>query len=501
MLPAACVISLGAFLAFGPSIRHRISIFQAAKLRDCAAPPRLPSKDPIFGLDTGLVNLRWMRENRRIREIYKQVQTYGKTFESWPFGRRVITTADARNIQHVLATEHEKFGVGPVRELAQTPMTGKGIITSDGGVWAHGRSLIRPTFTRSQIADRVMIEGHVDRFLDAVDDAQRADVGVDLQPWFDRLILDASSEFTFGESFHSLSPDCSIDSQAFLDCFAYAQKGVGLRVLMGKMSFLLRDRRFWDSCRVIREYTQKHVDRALSHRRQGSQELNDKDAHEKYILIHEMAKETTDRHVLCSQLLNVFFAGRDTPAVALANIFFCLARHPEVWERIRAEVAGLQIDDLTFERLKSLRYVQHTINEALRLYPPVPNQSRGCLAPTMLPFGGEPDGPSPICVVPGDTISMPFFTLHRNPEVFEHDPQAFRPDRWKTIRPSWEYLPFGGGARHCPAQQLALYWIAYTIVRMAIKCRGIENKDEVEEFVESLKLNMESANGVKVKLV
>jgi cytochrome P450 len=96
---------------------------------------------------------------------------------------------------------------------------------------------------------------------------------------------------------------------------------------------------------------------------------------------------------------------------------------------------------------------------------------------------------------------MPFFTLHRNPEVFGPDPEIFRPDRWKTLRPNWEFLPFGGGARRCPAQQLALYWIAYTIIRMALSFREIINKDEVEDYVESLKLNMESANGVKVSLV
>jgi hypothetical protein len=36
---------------------------------------------------------------------------------------------------------------------------------------------------------------------------------------------------------------------------------------------------------------------------------------------------------------------------------------------------------------------------------------------------------------------------------------------------------------------------------MALSFREITNKDEVEDYVESLKLNMESANGVKVSLV
>jgi cytochrome P450 len=67
-------------------------------------------------------------------------------------------------------------------------MTGKGIITSDGEAWAHGRSLIRPTFTRSQIADRAMFGNHVDNFLKVVNDTQRVNGAIDLQPWFDRLV-------------------------------------------------------------------------------------------------------------------------------------------------------------------------------------------------------------------------------------------------------------------------------------------------------------------------
>jgi len=157
-----------------------------------------------------------------------------------------------------------------------------------------------------------------------------------------------------------LMDKCPIDSDELLDSFDYAQKGVGARVLMGRMSFLLRDKRFWESCRRIREYTQRYVDAALAEYKRGE----NKDVN-RYVLVYEMVKQTTDREEICRQLLNVFFAGRDTPAVALSNVFFCLARHPEVWKQIRKEVEGLTKEDLTFEKLKSLRYVQHCINEGI----------------------------------------------------------------------------------------------------------------------------------------
>ena len=68
---------------------------------------------------------------------------------------------------------------------------------------------------------------------------------------------------------------------------------------------------------------------------------------------------------LCDQLLNVFFAGRDTPAVALSNVFFCVARHPLIWRRIREETEGLKPEELSFERLQGLWYKQYATNKGI----------------------------------------------------------------------------------------------------------------------------------------
>jgi cytochrome P450 len=67
--------------------------------------------------------------------------------------------------------------------------------------------------------------------------------------------------------------------------------------------------------------------------------------------------------------------------------------------------------------------------------------------------------------------------------------------------PTDKFLPFGGRARHCLAQQLALFWVAYTLIRMLMRYKEIKNEDSVEEYVENMKLNMESENGAKVSFV
>jgi hypothetical protein len=239
-----------------------------------------------------------------------------------------------------------------------------------------------------------------------------------------------------------------------MEAFNYAQKSVGKRINLGKMSILVRDKKFWDSCELVQNFTKRQINRALHRQNNESNISKPREGISKYNLVKELAKVIKDEETLSGQLLNLFFGGRDTPAVAISNVIFCLARHPRVWENIRKEVGELEPEDLSFEKLKSMRYLQHAINEGLRLYPALPSVSRVCLTDTAIPYGGGPDGSQPVCATVGDTVMWSVFSMHRKPDIFGADVDLYRPERWEEIRPGWNYLPFSGGARHCPAQQL-----------------------------------------------
>lgn len=63
--------------------------------------------------------------------------------------------------------------------------------------------------------------------------------------------------------------------------------------------------------------------------------------------------------------MNVFFPARDTAGILASNIIFMLARHPDIWNRVREETKGIGDQKLTFELLKSLKYTQGVINESM----------------------------------------------------------------------------------------------------------------------------------------
>jgi cytochrome P450 len=89
--------------------------------------------------------------------------------------------------------------------------------------------------------------------------------------------------------------------------------------------------------------------------------------------------------------------------------------------------------------------------------------------------------------------------MHHRRDIYGDDADEFRPERWETLRPGWEYLPFNGGPRICLGQQYALTEAAYVSVRLLQEFSKVESRDP-EEWAESLTLTLCSYNGTKVSL-
>ena len=456
----------------------------------CQPPPSTPSRDPFLGLDSVYRMLRSVKENKRNLSLKEQLDLYGYTFQSNLFGKTEVFTAEPQNLQAILATDFENFGVEPMRLFVFEPLIGKGIMSTDGTRWAHSRAMLQPVFSRTQYADYSAFETHVARLIDLI---PKDGSTVDLQPLFARLALDSSSEFLFGESLGLLSATPTSGAQTFWDCYTYAQRGVGRRLQLPRWNIFTRDAKFWNSCASARKFVATYVEKALSH--------NPEKDFERAVLAYGLSKITQDQDDMLNQLLNVFLPAHDAIAVALTNVFFNLARHPDVWSRLREEIIDLGDEQLTFERLKKLTFLQCVIKETLRLYPTVGSVGRVALRDTTIPTGGGRSGKSPILIRRGDSVRTSFYALHRRKDIYGENAEQFEPRRWANLDPPrWSCLPFGGGPRVCPGQQLGIAEVSYAIVRILQAYQGVENRDPVEKFVENYKITTESKNGAKVSL-
>lgn len=67
-------------------------------------------------------------------------------------------------------------------------------------------------------------------------------------------------------------------------------------------------------------------------------------------------------------------AGYQTTSSALAYTTHLFSIHPDIQEKVYQEVMdniGME-DDITYENVNSLTYMELVINESLRMYPPLP---------------------------------------------------------------------------------------------------------------------------------
>ena len=287
-----------------------------------------------------------------------------------------------------------------------------------------------------------------------------------------------------------------------MEAFDYSLLGLALRLIAGPLKPLFVFDPTWKRAYTrVHAFVDKHVEIALDNARSGE---TPKSHPEKYILLHQMAMVTQDPYDLRAQILNVFFPARDTAAITFGNIMFELARHPHLWAELRAEVLDIGSQQLTYELLKSLETTKAIINETLRLHLPASRISRIALRDTVLPVGGGPDARSPLFMPKGKVIEMDLYSLQRDPRIWGSDAGEFRPQRWRAGRPLWEarwqYEPFLGGMRMCPAQNQVLTQLSYLLVRMAQGYGAMEKKDPHLGYVEEIKMTVESRNGIKIAL-
>ncbi|KAL9600753.1 MAG: hypothetical protein Q9219_002994 [cf. Caloplaca sp. 3 TL-2023] len=403
-------------------------------------------------------------------------------------GLRIVFTADPENIK----------GKGEDFLHNWEEFLGHGIFTTDGEEWAHSRQLLRPQFVKTRVRDLDIFEKHVQQLLFFLDGQGKE---VDISELFYGYTLDAATEFLLGRSVGSLG---NVDSQ-FAHAFNEVQRIQNIRERAGGLQYFVPLREFRKGLKVMDSFFEPFVQDALHHSPEESDEKRARsDGGSTWL--HSVAESTRDRKVIRDQIVNILLAGRDTTAGTLSFLFKELSSHPRVYDKLRQEILeklGPQKAP-TYDDLKTMPYLQHCMNETLRVYPVVPYNMRVPLKDTTLPRGGGPDGLSPIGVKKGTVVGYATIYLHRNPAQYPPASASFppvtefSPERWETWTPRpWQYIPFNGGPRICIGQQFALAEVGYTTVRIVQRFARLEKYWGAEDDKIKSEIVLSPAHGVK----
>jgi cytochrome P450 len=155
------------------------------------------------------------------------------------------------------------------------------------------------------------------------------------------------------------------------------------------------------------------------------------------------------------QTLSLLFAGYETTASALAWAAVWLTREPQVRNRLRAELGPGR---LVAKSLATNAYLNAVTQETLRMSPILSTVTRTVRGPFSLRGIPLPEG----------TIVAPcVYLTHRRPDLYR-EPAMFMPERFLERKFSGvEFLPFGGGPRHCLGWALALLELKIGIAWLA----------------------------------
>ena len=353
-------------------------------------------------------------------------------------------------VQHVLRDHASNYRKGILfRSIAA--LQGQGLLTSEGELWRRQRHLANPAFRQRHVAlfASIMAE-EAQAVVESWRSIARTGKPINVVAWMHRLTFRI-----VGRTLLGIAP-------AALDEVARQLQAVGEQIMPYLMTRLTRTWALpawvptphrWRFRRAVRVYntlaqqllTMRRL--ALQHERAASTDL--------LAMLIAAGDTTTDAGLTEPQLRDAVItfigAGVETSAQVLSWTWYLLARHPEVAQRLRAELAGHLGTRLpTLEDLPSLAYGRMVLDEAMRLYPPA------AILPRQANAADEVGG----YAVPRNAVVLlsPYVT-HRHPD-FWPEPERFCPERFTTeqaaVRHRFAYFPFGEGMRQCIGKPFAL---------------------------------------------
>lgn len=349
-------------------IGRRLSQYRASRkspqTRDCKDPPYENPYD-FFGILKIISATRHLLNKTAIANSTELFQRHGTTYTSTILGAKVLFTCDPQNIKQVLVTRFIDYDASIVRAHLFRPITEHGIFAIDGPQWRVARDMYRYQFSNTRAIFNLGVqEKGFQAFLKRIEGGGRQ---IDLQPLFLNLTLDLTTAFAMGESVDSLSLTQSEEKKRFVDSLLFLKKRMARDGFLGPVHVLLRKSDFHKACEQVKSYVEKFILKALEKKRQSEKVTPsfEKDS-TAYNLLEGLIENSDDMVSLRDSVITILIAGIDSVAGLLSTTFWLLARHEDVWQRLRANTLELTGDiPPTYEQLRNFSYLRNVLNEGI----------------------------------------------------------------------------------------------------------------------------------------
>lgn len=339
-------------------------------------------------------------------------------------------------IRRILQTRVEDYPKSDLARALLRPAIGDSMLIAEGADWRRQRRAAAPAFQPRHIdALGPVMSAAAERAASRV--GAQTGQAADLLAEMTRATFEVISDVTFsGEE--AVGRDVVLRAA---EAYAEAQGKMSFLDVLGAPEWVPRPGRMRPDPHMegMKRDATETVVRRRDRPREGAPDLLD-------LLL---GADDLDDDDVRDNLLAFIVAGHETTALTLAWALYLLGFDPDVQHRARDEaqsVLGTRVADAS--DVPNLPFIRATIDETLRLYPPAGFLSRTAREQDML-CGST--------VLPGDTVSVPVYAVHRHHSLWDA-PDAFRPERFLGGPPvsRYGYLPFGDGPRICIGARFAL---------------------------------------------
>jgi cytochrome P450 len=362
-------------------------------------------------------------------------RSYGDIARVRMLGREVVLFSRPEYAWYFLVDHAQGFSSGASRDLLKR-FLGEALLTTDGDLHRRQRRLVQPAFHRKRVESyAATMIGQTQQTLDRWHVGDELDLAQALQELTLRIIVQALFDLDLQEQGSELS-------QLFATVIENNRPGpLGETLARFNVGPIRR-------AQVARERLDHFVYGLIEQRR--AEGIDHGDVLSMLLAARDEDGAPMSDLQLRDQAMTLMAAGHETTSNALAWTFYLLARNPDTYDKLRAEVGTiLGVRPATAADLARMPYLDAVIMEAMRIYPPAWTVNRTALEPFDLGGYHFPAGTRAI-------ISQ--WVIHHLPEVWG-DPEVFRPERWtpefRQSLPRGAYFPFGAGPRICIGMPLA----------------------------------------------
>ncbi|KAH6818672.1 cytochrome P450 [Perilla frutescens var. frutescens] len=371
-----------------------------------------------------------------------------------------VITANPQVVEHMLKSSFDNYPKGARFSSLLQDFLGAGIFNVDGELWIMQRKTASYEFNTRSLRNFAMENVSAElqtRLVPILESAAKTGRVLDVQDTLERFSFDNVCKLAFNVDPGCLVGDGTVGGE-FMRAFESAANLSSGRFMYAVPGFYLikkylnlgSEKKLQESIATVHEY----ADEIIKTRMEERIEKKNEDLLSRFIDKSENSVEFL-RDIVISFIL----AGRDTTSSALTWLFWLLSTRPDVEAKILQELDDLRrqngkvIGDVySYDELRQMHYLQAAISEAMRLYPPVPIDTRACREDDILPDG--------TFIGKDWFISYSAYAMGRMKNIWGENCCEFRPERWiengvcKQENP-FKYPVFHGGPRMCLGKDLA----------------------------------------------